>query len=171
MPAMSAPHDAASPFASESPVGLTRDPERDVAVAVMVAEDGRYLLQLRDPFPHIHLPDHWALFGGGIEPGEAPEHAVRRELAEELGWIVRDAVPLAVSVHAVWPQAALWRMHFFVTPFRLDELDRMRQTEGAGKGLFTLGEAACLERIAPWDLCALMLHGRRASLFGQGEDR
>lgn len=158
----------ASPPPDADPVPLARPPERNVAAAVMVAEDGRYLLQLRDDRPGLMMRGHWALFGGGIEPGESDEAALRRELAEELGWTARELVPLAVSVHAVLPEAPLYRMAFFAAPFRLAELPAMVQTEGAGKGLFTL-EAACrLERIAPWDLFALMLHGRRAALFPDG---
>jgi 8-oxo-dGTP pyrophosphatase MutT (NUDIX family) len=146
-------------------VPLAVAPARDVAAAVMVAEDGRYLLQLRDDLPHIHLPNHWALFGGGIEPGERPERTIRRELAEELGWTARAVMPLAVSVHALPPEGLAWRMHFFVVPFRSDEMAGMALAEGAAKGLFTLAEAGALERVAPWDLCAMMLHARMGGLF------
>ena len=161
---MATDHDRAIGSGEAAP--LAEAPARHVAAAVMAAEeDGRYLLQLRDPFPHIHLPDHWALFGGGIEPGEDPEHAIRRELQEELSWTAREVLPLAVSVHALWPRAQSWRMHFFVTPFRLAELERMVLGEGAAMGLFSLAEAAALERIAPWDLCALMLHARAGTIM------
>jgi 8-oxo-dGTP pyrophosphatase MutT (NUDIX family) len=54
-----------------------------VAVAVLVA-GGCYVLQHRDEDPGIAWAGHWGLFGGGIEPGEAPEVAVVRELEEEL---------------------------------------------------------------------------------------
>ncbi|MFN3462496.1 MAG: NUDIX domain-containing protein [Terricaulis sp.] len=35
--------------------------------------------------PHGYGCDEWALAGGGVEQGETPEDAMRRELAEELG--------------------------------------------------------------------------------------
>jgi 8-oxo-dGTP pyrophosphatase MutT (NUDIX family) len=154
-----------APPSSADTAALVEAPDRHVAAAVLVAEDGRYLLQLRDPFPHIHLPDHWALFGGGIEAGEDPEAAIRREIAEELGWTAREVRPLAVSVHAVWPAARPWRMHFFVLPFRLAEQARMVLGEGAAMGLFSLPEILALDRIAPWDLCAILMHARAATLF------
>ena len=50
------------------------------AAALLATPDGRYLMQLRDPKPHILLPDHWALFGGAIDPGESAADAMRREL-------------------------------------------------------------------------------------------
>ena len=39
--------------------------------------------------------------GGGIEPGETPEQAVKRELQEELGASFRDVQPLGAIDH-VW---------------------------------------------------------------------
>lgn len=56
-----------------------------VAVALLHQND-RYLMQLRDNIPTIIYPDHWAFFGGHIEPGETPEIGVFRELAEEIGY-------------------------------------------------------------------------------------
>lgn len=34
---------------------------------------------------HSYGPQHWALPGGGLAPGEEPESCARRELSEELG--------------------------------------------------------------------------------------
>jgi 8-oxo-dGTP pyrophosphatase MutT (NUDIX family) len=147
---------------------LACTPERNVAAAVMVTEDGRYLLQKRDDIPGLHLPGHWGLFGGGLTPGEDPEAGLRRELLEELGFTAGPVEPLAVSIHAIWPEAPVFRMHFFIVPFRVEELDRMVQTEGAGKGLFTVSQACALDPISPWDLCALLLHARHRSLFPDG---
>jgi len=150
---------------------LSKPLDRAVAAAVMVAEDGRYLLQLRDDKPGLHLAGHWALFGGGIEAGESAEAALRREIHEELGFTVREVSPIVVSLHAIWPTVPIYRMSFFRVPFRLTDLDRMVQTEGAGKGMFTLEEACRLPRIAPWDLCAILLDGRRNALFPEGPPR
>ena len=38
--------------------------------ALLVLEDGRYIMQLRDDLPDIWYPGHWGLFGGGIDEGE-----------------------------------------------------------------------------------------------------
>jgi len=51
-----------------------------VAVAVLLA-DGRYALQHRDDLPGIAWPGHWGLFGGNLEPGEAPLSAIAREVS------------------------------------------------------------------------------------------
>ena len=57
----------------------------NAAVALIVDEQGRYLVQLRDSKPNIFFPDHWGCFGGAIEPGETNERCLARELDEELG--------------------------------------------------------------------------------------
>ncbi|MGK7905446.1 MAG: NUDIX domain-containing protein [Hormoscilla sp.] len=57
----------------------------EVAIAILYRQD-RFLLQLRDDIPNISHPGLWAFFGGHVEPGEALEAAMRRELLEEIGY-------------------------------------------------------------------------------------
>ncbi len=52
-------------------------------VGVAVIEDGRVLAARRAAPPA--LAGRWELPGGKVEPGEAPESAAVREVAEELG--------------------------------------------------------------------------------------
>lgn len=58
--------------------------ERTVLVAAGVIIDGcRVLLTQR--IPGAHLEGTWEFPGGKVEPGEAPEQALMRELREEIG--------------------------------------------------------------------------------------
>jgi len=58
----------------------------EVTLAILY-RDGRFLMQLRDDFPHIIYPGVWGFFGGHIELGESADAGVRRELMEELGYV------------------------------------------------------------------------------------
>lgn len=53
-------------------------------VAVVLLQDDRMLLCHRSPSRRWY-PDVWDFPGGHVEPGERPEDALRREIAEELG--------------------------------------------------------------------------------------
>jgi 8-oxo-dGTP pyrophosphatase MutT (NUDIX family) len=62
---------------------------RQAARALIVDPDDRVLL-VRFEFP---AGTRWALPGGGLEPGETPEDALRRELVEEVGLHEPDIGP------------------------------------------------------------------------------
>ena len=146
-----------------------READRWVAAALLVTPDGRYLMQLRDDKPEISVPAHWACFGGGIDPGEAPDAAMRRELLEELELRARDVAfftELTVLFPSVPPMLA--RMSFFAIPVTETDIAAMVQHEGAGKQLFTPEALAAETRVAPWDLAAILMHARRRALFEGG---
>ena len=71
-----------------------------VVAAALVDADGRVLLQQR---PECRsLAGLWEFPGGKLEPGERPEPALIRELAEELGITVKEdcLAPLTFASHA-----------------------------------------------------------------------
>lgn len=74
-----------------------KDPLRpgDAVAALLVLDDGRYIMQLRDALPNIFYPDHWGCFGGAVSDGEAPQDALTRELQEELEYTPRAAQEFA----------------------------------------------------------------------------
>jgi len=63
----------------------------DVAVGVLIGADGRFLLTSRPP-GKVYA-GYWEFPGGKVEPGETIEHALRRELREELGITIGVATP------------------------------------------------------------------------------
>lgn len=76
---------------------------RAVAVRVAVGlvwKDGCLLIQRRPP--GVHLGGFWEFPGGKLLPGEAPEQAAVREVAEETGMVVQveAAVP---DIHYRYP--------------------------------------------------------------------
>jgi 8-oxo-dGTP diphosphatase len=81
----------------------------DVAAAVVLRPDGAFLLACR-PAGKVYA-GYWEFPGGKFEPGERPEHALARELHEELGIDVVAAAPWITRVFA-YPHATV-RLHFF----------------------------------------------------------
>jgi 8-oxo-dGTP pyrophosphatase MutT (NUDIX family) len=138
------------------------------AAALIATPEGRYLMQLRDPKPDILLPDHWALFGGAIEPGESADAALKRELAEELGFDALRIEPfteLLIDLPLTPPRRD--RMSFFHVPIEERDVARMVLGEGAAMMLFRPEELAALPRVSPWDLAIVLMHARRGPLFQQ----
>jgi 8-oxo-dGTP diphosphatase len=70
-----------------------------VAACVLVDGDGRILIAKRPE--GRSLAGLWEFPGGKVEPGESPEHALVRELAEELGIDIAaaDLAPLTFASH------------------------------------------------------------------------
>jgi len=59
-------------------------PVRHCVSALLIDDQGKLVIQLRDDKPGLVFPAHWATLGGGIESGETPDEAMRRELEEEI---------------------------------------------------------------------------------------
>jgi len=66
---------------------------RLIVVAVVTDDDRGVLLCRMAPDRGV-FPGQWALPGGGVEPGERIEAALRREVREEIGIELSSATPL-----------------------------------------------------------------------------
>lgn len=133
-------------------------PAGDSAVAIMVVDGSKYLMQLRDPIPTIYYPGHWGLFGGAVDQGETSDQAVRRELQEELGFIAGEMTFLTefnFDLRFIG-EPKIYRRYYEVHV--TEEVTRSFQlTEGRAMQAFPPDELFRL-LIAPYDSYALWLH-------------
>lgn len=83
---------------------------RAAVSAVIFDEEGRVLLVERGRPPGLGL---WTVPGGKVEPGELLEAAVRREVAEETGLVVRVG-PLVTVVERIDLEAGY---HYVILDF------------------------------------------------------
>lgn len=80
----------------------------EVAVGVLIRDNGEFLLGSR-PAGKPYA-GYWEFPGGKLEPGETVAQALARELDEELGIQIDDALPWVTITHA-YPHARV-RLHF-----------------------------------------------------------
>ncbi|MFJ3497096.1 GNAT family N-acetyltransferase [Streptomyces sp. NPDC086091] len=98
------------------PLGEPARVERRAARVAVVAPDGAVLL-FRYDTPETGV--HWALPGGGLEPGESPREGARRELAEETGWTDLAPGALLRTWEHEFPRGTVrvrQHEHIYVTP-------------------------------------------------------
>jgi 8-oxo-dGTP pyrophosphatase MutT (NUDIX family) len=133
----------------------------NAVAALIVVENGRYLLQRRDRIEDIWYPDHWGLFGGAIEPGEDPEQALARELLEELEFRFSAATLFArfdFNLHGLG--LATYFRAFYVVPMSESDLAGLVLREGSDV-CAVAGKDALTMRLTPYDAFALFLHSQR----------
>jgi 8-oxo-dGTP pyrophosphatase MutT (NUDIX family) len=135
-----------------------------VAALVLVEQDG-YLLQLRDFRTDIWYPGHWGLFGGGVEPGEAPVVALARELKEELELELEDAELFArFDFDLVGLRLTRHYRSYYVVPITRAVQSRLVLHEGAEMRVFSGPQLFQQPAITPYDAFALFLHYSQARL-------
>lgn len=81
----------------------------EVVAAVILKPDGQFLLAERPP-GKVYA-GYWEFPGGKVEPGETPHDALVRELHEELGIEVEQAMPWLTRIYT-YPHATV-RLRFF----------------------------------------------------------
>ena len=136
--------------APNPPLPVLSDRLLPVVAVALVDADGRILLQQRPPGKN--LAGLWEFPGGKIEPGETPEAALIRELAEELG----ISVSTACLAPATFASAPLGDRHLLLLLFVC------RKWEGTPRAI----EASALTWVRPVQMHTLPMPPADRPLIG-----
>ncbi len=155
----------------------TREVVQHPGAVVVLAErpDGRFVLvrQYRTAIGEVSLE----MVAGGLEPGEAPEAAARRELVEESGYVAESIRPLGVIVPC--PGYSAERLHCFAArvsqlpgatrPDFDEQVEAVILTRAEIEAAIMCGELKDAKSIAIWHLAQPMRYSEQdiASMVGR----
>ena len=117
--------------------------EHNIATILLLNARNEILLQKKELI-FKRWPGRWSMFGGGIEHGETPEEAVRREVKEELDVELGEVKLFKVFDYTDEDRAG--KMHIFTSRFAGETSD-ISLKEGAGFAFFANHEIAALHLI------------------------
>ncbi len=133
---------------------------RYAVAAILLSEEGDYLLQQRDGTPGIWYPNMLGLFGGTIEEGEGASAALRRELVEELEFSPRQLSYFSFGFFGTSEIAPGSSCRIvYEARFTRKEWKQMVLSEGAGMKIISSSDIIGLKHsIVPVDLHMLYVH-------------
>lgn len=137
----------------------------NAVAAIILLEDARYVLQLRDDIEPIWYPGHWGCFGGAVEPGEDPVEALRREVREELAVEIESATFFTeFQFDLAGLKLGRYYRKYYVVPMAVSDLSRLCLGEGVAVEAFDSETMLGKLNISPYDAFALFLHARASRL-------
>lgn len=157
--------------------GLAPDPFLDSALplrfanavaALLVLDDGRYVMQLRDQRPDIFYPGHWGCFGGAIDATESPIEALHRELLEELELRVDSASEFTQFDFDLsgLGQEKVYRIYYEI-PISESGFRNIVLHEGAAIEAIEPRELLLRRRVTPYDAFAVWMHHNKSRFAPQ----
>ena len=137
----------------------------NAAVAIIVVDHTMILMQHRDTRQGLLYPGYWGFFGGGINAGEQPIDALKRELYEEIRLTI-DAADYLTAVDSDFSFCGKgWsRRHYYVVHISGAELARLELHEGDEMKTFSIPDILNEEKVMPFDAWVLWMYANKTAL-------
>lgn len=108
------------------------------SAAIILINNNKALLQLRDNNPKISYPNCWGFAGGGkVKSGELFIEAAKRELKEETGYISKCPIYFMTSIYALPNGDVVKTKRYFEI---YDGIQNIQCFEGQKVGFYSLRE-------------------------------
>lgn len=129
------------------------------AVALIIVDGQKYLMQKRSLKAGIYFPGYWGLFGGAAEPDEDLQDTLYRELYEELGFKTSE-IRYFTEIEFDFSYIGCGRIvrRFFEVNMTSEQLAQCVLGEGDGMYAFTAQELFREPKIVPYDAFAIWMH-------------
>jgi 8-oxo-dGTP pyrophosphatase MutT (NUDIX family) len=117
-------------------------------------------MQLRDQKPGIWYPGHWGCFGGAVDRHETPQHALQRELREELEFEMGVTPSELTRFDFDFSRLGGTKVSriYFEVAVTSAEFKRFVLHEGAAFEAIAVRELLSARRVTPYDAFAIWLH-------------
>lgn len=138
----------------------------NAVAALLIIDQRRVVMQLRDLKSNIFYPGHWGLFGGAVDAGEGEDEALRRELQEELGFVpgeINRFARLDFDLTACGG-GKVFRAVYEV-PVTEREFEAFDLNEGSACLAFDIREVLTKLLVTPYDSFAVWLYHARSRLI------
>ncbi len=126
---------------------------RKKSIALAVIHDGKGNILMQNRKTMSKFGEEYGYFGGGIEEGETPEEAVRREIKEELDFDLKEIrylgkyVSIGEKIREPLGEVEItWEV--FVSKITKEEYETMTCLEGDGMGWIAMDKIVNL-KMAP----------------------
>jgi mutator protein MutT len=128
--------------------------EKKIVCALLIDKNNQILLQDRKDISKYW--EEWSFFGWGIEEGEKPEQALKREILEELNWSPVEYEFIWETFHEMVEREILYHRYVYLVRLPINRvwIDR----EWSGAHFFAINKVKTLIFNTPIDSELLLLY-------------